>query len=151
MLHTTRHLTSSLRRRPGSISGLISLIRAIRSTKLSKLRGRQCTALLFLLKRCTLHWKVGQPIFPQSVFSECVRECPQLVVFQGLHSNWPSARTCGAPDALCKLVLQGSQCQFTFVVHSFPHLLSLTIDMSGLHFRSFRDPATSKCSLSGAL
>ncbi|KAJ7165029.1 hypothetical protein C8R46DRAFT_302842 [Mycena filopes] len=71
-----------------------------------------------------------------SVFSECLRNCPELLYFNATILARPGE--VGAPMAelqspLRKLVLQGATCQEAVIAHSFPHMVSLSIDMNGLH------------------
>jgi len=70
-----------------------------------------------------------------SVFSECIRNCRQLLYFHAVILP-RTGEAVQQPVELChsqlrKLVLQGSGCQEVLVAHSFPHLLSLSIVMSG--------------------
>jgi len=71
----------------------------------------------------------------QSTFSECLRTCPRLLYFNATFD--PLAPETAQPTAEChkslrKLVLQDPQGQNAIVMHSFPHLLSLSIEMDGL-------------------
>ncbi|KAJ6481671.1 hypothetical protein C8R45DRAFT_309358 [Mycena sanguinolenta] len=82
-----------------------------------------------------------QPL-PFSLFSDFVRECPQLLYFN-VGFSWISqeasvmAQTTETQSSLRKLVLRGALCQEAIVAHSFPHLLSLSIQMHELHPRFF--------------
>ncbi|KAF7343478.1 hypothetical protein MVEN_01780700 [Mycena venus] len=71
-----------------------------------------------------------------SVFSECVRRCPRLL-YLNVRIGWSSTevvrQTPESHSSLRKLIVHGSQCQEAVIAHSFPHLLSLTIDMYKLH------------------
>ncbi|KAJ7135477.1 hypothetical protein C8R43DRAFT_620206 [Mycena crocata] len=71
-----------------------------------------------------------------SVFSECIRNCPQLLYFNAVVYLRPAEVVQPMAELrspLRKLVLQGSECQVALIAHTFPHLLSLSIDMNWLH------------------
>ncbi|KAJ7326404.1 hypothetical protein DFH08DRAFT_339253 [Mycena albidolilacea] len=70
---------------------------------------------------------------PFPAFSRCLQECPRLLYFnvqiswrQAVETVWHITHPC-----LRKLVMHGSRCQSAIFVHSFPHLLSLRIEMEG--------------------
>ncbi|KAJ7248576.1 hypothetical protein B0H12DRAFT_1234908 [Mycena haematopus] len=86
-----------------------------------------------------------------SLFSQFVRECPQLLYFN-VRLNWETyglnwqthedplqvARTTETHSSLRKLVLRGAKCQEVVISHSFPHLLSLSIQTHVLSPDFFR-------------
>ncbi|KAJ7248552.1 hypothetical protein B0H12DRAFT_715359 [Mycena haematopus] len=76
---------------------------------------------------------------PFALFSQFVRACPQLLYFN-VRIDWQTygeplevARTTETHSSLRKLVLHGAQCQEVVISHSFPHLLSLSIEIHSLH------------------
>lgn len=70
---------------------------------------------------------------PFPAFSRCLQECPRLLYFNVQISWRQAAETVRHISHPClrKLVMHGSSCQSAIVVHSFPHLLSLRIEMEG--------------------
>jgi hypothetical protein len=71
-----------------------------------------------------------------SVFSECIRNCPRLVYFNAVldpRFGEVVQHMAELRSPLHKLVLQGFRCQEVVVAHSFPRLLSLSIDIHSLH------------------
>ncbi|KAJ7628646.1 hypothetical protein FB45DRAFT_918853 [Roridomyces roridus] len=69
-----------------------------------------------------------------SVFSECIRNCPQLLFLDvNIRPRWTEAvpETEHLTSPLRKLVLRGSRCQEAIVGLTFPHLVSLIIPMDG--------------------
>ncbi|KAF7342060.1 F-box domain-containing protein [Mycena venus] len=69
-----------------------------------------------------------------SVFSECIRNCRQLLYFHAVILPRPGEvvqQMAELRSPVRKLVLMGSGCQEVLVAHSFPNLLSLSIVLSG--------------------
>ncbi|KAJ7031587.1 hypothetical protein C8F04DRAFT_694176 [Mycena alexandri] len=80
-------------------------------------------------------WLTLDPI-SLSVFSECLRNCPKLLYFNACLVARPGEvvpQMAELRSPLRKLVLKGSACQQVVIAHSFPHMLSLSIDINGLH------------------
>ncbi|KAJ7757086.1 hypothetical protein B0H16DRAFT_1885794 [Mycena metata] len=80
-------------------------------------------------------WLILNPI-SLSVFSECLRNCPKLLYFEACLVARPGEvvpEMAELRSPLHKLVLTGSACQQVVIAHSFPNMLSLSVDMDGLH------------------
>ncbi|KAJ7507333.1 hypothetical protein B0H11DRAFT_1971230 [Mycena galericulata] len=71
-----------------------------------------------------------------SVFSECLRNCPKLLYFSATLYPRPAEvvqQMAELRSPLRKLVLRGWQCQEVVTGHTFPNMVSLSIDINGLH------------------
>ncbi|KAJ7120940.1 hypothetical protein C8R44DRAFT_877261 [Mycena epipterygia] len=75
-----------------------------------------------------------------SVFSECIRNCSQLLYFHaGVHPR-PTEVVQQMEELrspLRKLIVQGSRCQELLIPHNFPNMVSLTLDMISLNLDFF--------------
>ncbi|KAF8208287.1 hypothetical protein K438DRAFT_321039 [Mycena galopus ATCC 62051] len=94
----------------------------------------------FILPWSQLMFLTLKPL-PFSLFSEFLRQCPQLVYFN-VGFDWQNqgmemGRTTETHNSLRKLVVRGGRCLDAILPHSFPSLLSLSIEMSNRHPQLF--------------